>query len=206
MQAMFDEGYTPDGAAQALGWTRARVTARAKILTLPEGGQRLVGTGEIPLSAIDNLLALGTVSAQILQAVIDAVAHGKVAGSQIAENPGWAIEQALRHAGKNVFGEYLNQVHASDLAGLRLGKKTDALLAKAEQLHKQVDRYAYGPPPIRFTEADVDQARAAGVLIEIKHSVPIICDRALYRELCKQAIARMRAVLPEVLIVRRRGR
>jgi hypothetical protein len=30
-------------------------------------------------------------------------------------------------------------------------------------LHKQVDRYAYGPPPIRFSEDDVDQARAAAV-------------------------------------------
>lgn len=76
------------------------------------------------------------------------------------------------------------------MKSLRLGKKTDALVTEAEQLHKQVDRYAYGPPTIRFTPADVDQARAAGVLIEFDSGPPIITDREAYRELCKQAIAR----------------
>ena len=45
VQAMLDEGYTLDGAAQALGWSRHLVTARAKILKLPEVGQQLVGAG-----------------------------------------------------------------------------------------------------------------------------------------------------------------
>ena len=47
---------------------------------------------------------------------------------------------------------------------------------------------AYGPPPIRFTEADVDQARAGDVLIEFERGRPIIVDRSLYRELVKGAI------------------
>jgi len=190
VQAMFDEGYTADGVAQALGWSRQLVTARAKILKLPAVGQQLVGIGEIPVSAIDNLLAIGEVSAPIVQAVVDAIAATTIAGSQLLSNPGWAIGQALRDAGKDTFGAYLNQLHHGDLKSLRLGKKTDALVTEAEQLHKQLDRYAYGPPTIRFTEADVDQARAAGVLIEIERGAPIITDREVYRELCKQAIAR----------------
>jgi hypothetical protein len=48
----------------------------------------------------------------------------------------------------------------------------------------------YGPPTIRFSDADVDHARAAGVLIELDRGAPIITDLALYRELVKQAIAR----------------
>ena len=68
-------------------------------------------------------------------------------------------------------------MHHGDLKALRLGKKTDAAVTEAEQLHRQLDRYAYGPPTIRFTEADVDQARAAGVLIEIERGTPIITDR-----------------------------
>lgn len=55
---MLDEGYTIDGAAQALGWAKQRVTVRAKILTLPDAAQQLVGSGAIPVSAIDNLLAI----------------------------------------------------------------------------------------------------------------------------------------------------
>jgi ParB/RepB/Spo0J family partition protein len=189
VQAMLDEGYTADGAAQALGWTRQLVTARAKILKLPAVGQQLVGMGEIPVSAIDNLLAIGEVSQPIVQAVVEAIATQQIGGSQLLNNAGWAIGQALRGA-KGTFGEYLSQLHHGDIKALRLGKKTEAAIAEAEQLHKQLDRYAYGPPAIRFTEADVDQARAAGVLIEIERGAPIITDRDLYRELCKQAVAR----------------
>jgi ParB/RepB/Spo0J family partition protein len=190
VQAMLDEGYTPDGVAQALGWSRQLVTARAKILRLPAVGQQLVGTGEIPVSAIDTLLLIGAVSQPIAQALCDAIAAHDVAGSQLVGSPGWAIGQVLRDAGKDVFAAYLNQVYHDDLKALRLGKKADAAVAEAEQLHKQLDRYAYGPPTIRFSEADVDQARAAGVLIELDRSTPIVTDRPLYRELCKQAIAR----------------
>jgi hypothetical protein len=65
----------------------------------------------------------------------------------------------------------------------------------AEKLHQQLDRYAYGPPPVRFSEQDVDQARAAGVLIEFERERPIIVDRPLYRELVKAAIKRTHADL-----------
>ena len=188
VQAMLDEGYTPDGVAQALGWSRYLVTARAKILRLPAIGQQLVGTGEIPVSAIDTLLEIGAVSPAIAGALCEAIAARQIGGLQLVSSPGWAIGQVLRDT--SVFGAYLNHVHHGDLQALRLGKKTDALVTEAEQLQKQVDRYAYGPPAIRFSEADVDQARAAGVLIELDRSTPIIIDRPLYRELCKQAIAR----------------
>ena len=190
VQAMLDEGYTLDGAAQALGWTRQLTTARAKILELPEAGQQLVGTGEIPVSAIDTLLAITDVSPQIAQAVVATIASGSVAGSQLVNNAGWSIGQALRNAEKDTFGAYLNTLHHGDLRSLRLGKKTDALVAEAENLHKQVDQYAYGPPTFRFDTSDVDQARAGGVLIELDGSAPIITDLALFRELAKQAIVR----------------
>jgi len=190
VQAMLDEGYTPDGVAQALGWSRQLVTARAKILRLPAVGQQLVGTGEIPVSAIDTLLLIGAVSQPIAEGLCEAIAAHDVAGSQLVSSPGWAIGRVLTDTGKDVFAAYLNQVYHDDLKALRLGKKADAAVAEAEQLHKQLDRYAYGPPTIRFSEADVDQARAAGVLIELERSTPIITDRPLYRELCKQAIAR----------------
>ncbi|MEJ7798115.1 MAG: hypothetical protein WKF42_06415 [Solirubrobacteraceae bacterium] len=75
---------------------------------------------------------------------------GDVAGSQLVNNTGWAIGQALRHAGKDPFGAYLNTLNHGTLKTLRLGKKTDALVAEAEKLHKQVDQYAYGPPTFRF--------------------------------------------------------
>ena len=67
--------------------------------------------------------------------------------------------------GRTRSGRTSTPFSANDLKALGLDKKTDGLVAEAEKLHEQIDRYAYGPPTFRF--ADVDQARAASVLIEL---------------------------------------
>ncbi len=68
VRAMLDRGLTEDGAAQALGWPKARVTARVKVLELPERAQQLVGEGVIALAAVDQLRAIGTVAPELLDA------------------------------------------------------------------------------------------------------------------------------------------
>jgi hypothetical protein len=95
-----------------------------------------------------------------------------------------------RDGGGKTFAAYLHSVGAHEIAELRLGERAEAQLAEAERLQKQLDRGAYGPPRIRFGETDVDQARAAGVLIEFEQGWPIIVDRPLYRELVKGALKR----------------
>ena len=52
-------GLSEDGAAQALGWPKTRVTARVKLLELPERAQQLIGEGVIALAAVDQLRAIG---------------------------------------------------------------------------------------------------------------------------------------------------
>ena len=112
-------------------------------------------------------------------------------GERLTREPGWVLDAALTHAGdRKVFAAYLHSASAQEIAELRLGKKTEQLYAQAEKLHRQLDRYAYGPPQVRFTDADVDRARAPGVLIEFQTGRPIIVDRTLYRELVKAAIKR----------------
>jgi hypothetical protein len=101
------------------------------------------------------------------------------------------LDAAMTHSSdKGVFAAYLHTANPHEIAELRLGKKTDDAYADAEKLHKQLDRYSYGPPTVRFTDEDVDRARAAGVLIEFERGRPIIVDRALYRELIKDAVKR----------------
>ena len=91
------------------------------------------------------------------------------AAERLTREPGWVLDAALTHSGDSkVFAAYLHSASAHEIAELRLGKKTEQLYAQAEKLHNQLDRYAYGPPQIRFTDEDVDQARAAGVLIEFE--------------------------------------
>ena len=191
--AMLEQGYTPDGAATILGWAKQRVTARAKILELPEAAQELVGSGAIPVGGVDALLTIAAVSPKLCALLADVIAQadadGHAIGAELARDPSWLLNRALSEHPDQVWAAYLNSTHAAQLTELRLGKKSDALLAEAEQLHRKLDRYAYGPPTIRFSEADVDQARAAGVLLELGRA-SIILDRALYRELVKGAIAR----------------
>jgi ParB/RepB/Spo0J family partition protein len=189
LQAMLDEGYTPDGAAQALGWSAQRVAARTKILKLSDAGQRLVGTGALPLTAIDNLLRVGDVSQPVMEAIVTAITRNVIDGGQFLNNPAWVIQRALNMANAP-FAATLATVKSID--SLRLGKKYAALMVEAEKLHRQVDQYAYGPPAIRFADSDADQARAAGVLIEFAGAgdAPIVTDKAVYRQIAKQAISR----------------
>lgn len=194
VQKMLDDGYTPDGAATVLGWSKRLVTARARILELPVAAQALVGSGAIPAGTIDTLLAIRAVSAPLCELVADVLSEqeqqNNPLGAQLARDPGWVVRQAV--------GQHADRVFAATLSGtlylqqadeLKLGKKTQALYGEACELHEKLDRYAYGPPPVRFTEADVDQARAAGVLLELG-TTRLVLDRDVYRELARQAVAR----------------
>jgi len=186
-----ERGLTEDGAAQALGWPKQRVTARVKLLELPEQAQQLTGQGVIPLSAVEQLRSIGQVSPELLEAVIAYLGDGNEwAAERLSREPGWVIDPALRNGSSKVFAALSEPARRLRDRDLRLGKKTEALLDEATTLHKQLDRYAYGAPTVRFIESDVDQARAAGVLVEFENARPIIVDRSLYRELCKQAIKR----------------
>ena len=189
--AMLANGLSDDGAAQALGWPKARVTARMRLLELPEAAQQMVGAGQIALSSVEQLRAIGQVSPELLDALIAYLADGNEwAAERLAREPGWVLDAALRETSNSkVFAAHLGQVDGHELAALRLGKKTEALYERAVELTRQLDRYSYGAT-VRFSDAEVDQARAAGVVIEFDRGYPLIVDRALYRELVKQAIAR----------------
>jgi hypothetical protein len=142
---MLARGLTEDGAAQALGWPKQRISARVKILELPERAQQLLGDGVIALSAVDQLRAIGSVAPDLLDAVIAYLDDGNAwAAERLTREPGWVLEAALGHAGDTkVFAAYLHSAGGHEIAELRLGKKTEALYAQAEKLHKQLDGYAY---------------------------------------------------------------
>jgi ParB/RepB/Spo0J family partition protein len=191
VHAMLQRGLSEDGAAQALGWTSQRVTARVKILALPERAQRMLGSGQLPLGTLEQLTAIGEVSQGALDALIaflDSDRGAPYAG-RFASDPGWALGQALSETKTGVFAAYLGTLAEHEIAQLRLGKQAATRYAEAEQLHRQLDRYAYGPPRVQFSDAQIDQARAAGVLIEFDGRNPIIVDRDVYRELAKTAIS-----------------
>jgi hypothetical protein len=138
---MLDRGLTEDGAAQALGWPKQRVTARVKLLELPERAQQLIGEGVIHLAAVDQLRAIGAVAPDLLDAVIAYLDDGNAwAAERLMREPGWVLDAALGHSGNSkVFAAYLHCASAHEIAELRLGKKTEQLYADAEKLHKQLN-------------------------------------------------------------------
>jgi ParB/RepB/Spo0J family partition protein len=194
VEKMLADGYTVDGAATVLGWHKRRVTARRRILELPEIAQTLVGSGEIPVAGVDAMLEIQAVSpklaALVAEVVAEAAAEGNQLGAQLARDPGWRVRQVLSHRPGELFAALAGgTLYEEQVAELKLGKKTTALYAEAKTLHGQLDRYAYGPPPVRIGEAELDQARAAGVLLELDRT-QVILDRGVYRELVKTAVAR----------------
>ena len=100
VKAMLDRGLTEDGAAQALGWPKNRVTARVKILDLPERAQQLIGEDVFHLAAVDQLRAIATVAPELLDAVIAYLDDGNAwAAERLTREPGWVLDAALTHAG-----------------------------------------------------------------------------------------------------------
>jgi ParB/RepB/Spo0J family partition protein len=187
---MLEEGYTLEGAATVLGWSAKLVGARARILELPDTAQALLGSGELPVSSVATLERIAAASPALCESVAKAVADGAIDGEMLASNPAWSIGHLARENAGSVFAAHLSTLSSFELDGLRLPKKAKAALAKAEELHRALDRHAYGPPAIRFSDADLDRARAAGVLIEFEQATPIITDRDLCRDLAVQAILR----------------
>ncbi len=104
VRAMLQRGLSEDGAAQALGWAKARVTARVKILELPEAAQHLVGDNVIALGAIDNLLAVGRVSPELLDALVAYINENRWAADRLSREPGWVLGQAMREGQVKTFG------------------------------------------------------------------------------------------------------
>jgi ParB/RepB/Spo0J family partition protein len=189
VKAMLDKGLTEQGAAQALGWPQQRVSARVKLLELPEKAQVMIGAGVIPLSYVDTLRGIGNVSTDVLQLLVDFVDENRGYVDYLDRDVQWLLRAALDEFPSKVFVANLVSVDSDQIEALRLGKTSVAQYAELAELHKKVNPYGWGSPSVRFAEAEVDQARAAGVLIEGVGS-PIIVDRSLYRELVKQAITR----------------
>ena len=108
VRAMLDRGFTEQGAADVLGWSMNRVAARVKVLGLPERAQEMVGAGELPLSAVDQLLSIGRVAPALLDAVIAYLDDGNQwAAERLVSEPGWVLDAALREGGVKTFAAYL---------------------------------------------------------------------------------------------------
>jgi hypothetical protein len=106
VKAMLARGLSEDGAAQALGWPKARVTARMRLLDLPDRAQRMVGEGELSLSCVDVLRQIGSISPPIQELVVEYLDHDDTAWARdrLEGEPGQVIGQAIQAIGTRIRG------------------------------------------------------------------------------------------------------
>jgi hypothetical protein len=101
--------------------------------------------------------------------IAEASTEGNQLGAQLARDPGWLVRQVLSHRlGEPFAARAGGMLDEHQIAELKLGKNTTTLSVEAKTLHGQLDRYAYGPSPVRIGEAELDQARPASVLLEAR--------------------------------------
>ena len=186
VQAMLDDGYTLDGAAQALGWS---TPARRRPREDPQAPPRPRSSSSAPARSRSapsrTCSTVATVSAPLGAGRRRGDRRGDLHGGELRQQPGVGGRRGAAYRAEGRV-RALPRQRSTRRTARRCGsaRSSTALVAEAETLHKQVESYAYGPPTFRFAEQDVDQARAAGVLIEFAqghaygNTAPIITDQA----------------------------
>lgn len=189
VRAMLDQGKTVAGVADLLNWDPRRVTARIKLLELPERAQQLVGDRTIALSAVDGMRAIAQVNPSVLESLLEFVVENadELEPDDLAHRPLEILGSAVEAGAVDPFIAPLSEVPAHDDA-LQLDDETLALVDEAAKLNHRLIGYPQ-PPRFRFSDMEVDRARAAGVLIEYGDETPLIADRLLYQDLCAATIA-----------------
>jgi ParB/RepB/Spo0J family partition protein len=191
IRRMLDEGKSEEHAADALTMSKHLVTRRVKLLELPDAAQRLVGDGTLALATVDAMRVIAQANPALLDAAIDYIAEhvGEVEPDDFVVQPLSILISALEASDRDVFAAPLGVVPLDRPDLLPQDDPTTALLTEARDLHKQVHPFSIGDPQIRFTDAEADRARAAGVLLEWGDEHPLVTDPAVYQDLCRTAIA-----------------
>ncbi|MGH3993259.1 MAG: ParB/RepB/Spo0J family partition protein, partial [Pseudonocardiaceae bacterium] len=172
---LVDGGLTRKGVAAAVGVAQRSVTARLQILELPEALHPAVAAGTIALSSVSALVAIAQVSPKLAELV----------GSESPDRiDGWAAERAV---GEQQGKHDLWPVGRIDVERLGLDD------AQRQQVVALSDRWQSWQP--RFGEAELDRARAAGVLYSddddgYGYRSGVICDTELVRELTVAVLER----------------
>jgi ParB/RepB/Spo0J family partition protein len=193
IQRMLDAGLTPDGAAKALGISGNRVTRRLELLKVPAAARGLWG-GEKPAS-LDAVPAAASLLEKV-PALAPLVAYAHEQGHEVTEldrdparyidgvravldgddAPAWPKDLAIVNA-----DAYDLHIDSDQTLGINLEHIKRYKKAYADGR----ENYVYGVR-LRFTDEDVDAARAAGVLVELEQTswsgrpvgtLPLIVDK-----------------------------
>jgi hypothetical protein len=201
---MLDRGLTDHGAAQALGWPKQRVTQRAKLLALPDDVAHAFGEGWLAMSSLDFTLAFHErfpghctlLARYLIHAAKDANRVNRLEGHDLA----WQFRNAQRWAKDNeVDGAELFMTNVGAF-GLRdyievaggAGKTKKPVRAAIDEVGAIQGHRCYGEQTpgtwarVEFSDEQIDQARAFGVLLETD-SGAYITERVVLKQLMEDA-------------------
>lgn len=189
VQRLLDGGYTDDGVAKALGWAKARVTARRKMLGLPESIQRAYGAADngphLTLATIDPLLTIHEKAPHLTEVVARYCWDNARLCSDLA---GWrgghTVQAAVREAeNPELFAQRVGGFQRHHIVDLGL---PGPAWTRVEIMTKK-NEYAHFTPP----EMAVDQARATGFIITLgvkDDAQDVIIDRDAWKAIVELAI------------------
>lgn len=180
--------------AEELNVSESWVSQHLRLLKLPEGVQTYIATGDVPVEAERELRGIAAVSPRIAECVCELAKRQKIKGREFVT----AFGDLLAATAEARFESKPTMIDPS-------GAKLSDLIADAKKRRDLGDRHlAARPythtdnPTIRFAEAEVDAARAAGCLIEHQvdqgewtSTVAFITDAEFAADLAERAVERI---------------
>jgi ParB/RepB/Spo0J family partition protein len=180
--------------AEELDVSEGWVSQHLRLLKLPEAIHPYIAQSNVPIEAERDLRRVAEVSPQIAECVCQLAKRNKVKGREFVINFGELLEATAQACFENPPTMIDPGVaHLSEAVG-DARKRRD--LGDRYRAARPYDRAE--DPALRFQDAEVDAARAAGCLVEHRidngewtSTVAFICDRDLAADLAERAIERI---------------
>jgi ParB family chromosome partitioning protein len=173
----------------------AWVSERLRLLDLPEGVQRLIATGDIPMEAERVLRDIAKVSPRVAECVCELAKREKVKGRSFIVN----FDDLFRQTAEARFKDKptMISIWRSRLSVVVSDAKKRGELSERIQVLRP---YQGSDPVVQFFDAEVDAARAAGCLVEhrverrgVISATAFITDAVFAADLAERSVERMEA-------------
>jgi ParB/RepB/Spo0J family partition protein len=189
-------GLTKPQLAEQVDMSVTWVSERLRLLNLPEGAQELIAAGVVPVEAERVLRKVAEVSPRIAECVCTVAKRHDVAPSDFVR----VFDRLLQLTCEGRFTEKPTMIEARRVKVSQVIADRTQRAELSERINA-LDRYLRSDDPdVRFGEAEVDAARAAGCLIE--HEVDnggfvsvsaYLTDAELAADLLRRAVERQEA-------------
>jgi ParB/RepB/Spo0J family partition protein len=180
--------------AEELDVSDTWVSQHLRLLKLPEGVQRYIAEGHVPVEAERDLRGIAKVSPRIAECICELAKRRKVKSREFVVNFGDLFEAVAQ-------ARFEDRPTMIDPAAVRLSD----VIADEKKRRDLGDRHLAAKPythtdnpTLRFGEAEIDAARAAGCLVEhqVDHdgwtsTVAFITDTELAGDLAERHIERI---------------